>query len=126
MAAAAIWTGVQIGGAVLGGIGRRRGSKGAQAAAMEQADLIRQTTAEAARRMEMQHQRVQGEARASVHAGGLEMSGTQEKYITDMAAEQKRELDWLYAERSGGQSNRLWTRWRSSRWRSCCMEPTMR
>ena len=95
LTAGAIWAGVQIGGAVLGGIGRRRGGKAAQSAAMEQADLIRQTTAEAARRMEQQHNRVAGEATAGVHASGLEMSGTQEKYVTDLKAEQARELDWL-------------------------------
>ena len=95
MAAATIAAGVTIGSSILGGVGRLRGNKQAEAAARQQADLVRQTTAEAARRMERGQERQLGEATAGVYASGIHMSGSSEAYVRDMQAEQARELQWL-------------------------------
>ena len=92
---AAAWAGVQIGGAVLGGIGRGRGNRKAQSAAKDQAGMVRDTTAEAARRMELGQKRTLGHAEAGVYASGIQMSGSSEAYVKDMQSEQAKELQWL-------------------------------
>lgn len=91
----AILAGIAVGTAVAGGIGRARGAKQAQGAAKDQARLMRQTTAEAARRLERGQERTLGQAKAGVYASGIEMSGTSERYVRDMQSEMARELDWL-------------------------------
>lgn len=95
MSAAVAWGAVQIGAAVLGGIGRGRSNKAAEKAARKQADQIRKTTDEAARRMERGQERTLGETKAGVYASGVEMSGSSEAYVRDMQSEQARELAWL-------------------------------
>jgi len=87
------WLGV--GSAVAGGIGRGRGNRAAEKAAKKQADLIRQTTDEAARRLERGQERKLGETKAGVYASGVQMGGSSEAYVNDMQAEQARELAWL-------------------------------
>ena len=93
--ASAVYAGIAIGGAVLGGIGSLRGSRGQAKAQEAQADLTRQTGAEAARRMERGQERTLGEATAGVYASGVQMGGSSEAYVRDMQAEQARELQWL-------------------------------
>jgi hypothetical protein len=90
-----IWGAVQIGGAVLGAIGRGRGNKKQEKAQKKQADQIRKTTDEAARRLERGQDRKLGETTAGVYASGVGMSGSSEAYVRDMQAEQARELAWL-------------------------------
>ena len=86
---------IQMGLAALGGIGRRKGNKAAEKAQKKQAQQIRETTAEAARRMERGQDRQLGETKAGVYASGVGMSGSSEAYVLDMQAEQARELQWL-------------------------------
>ena len=92
---AAAWAGVQIGGAVLGGIGRGVGNRKAHKAAQDQAGNVRKTTDEAARRMELGQKRTLGHAEAGVYASGIQMSGSSEAYVKDMQSEQAKELQWL-------------------------------
>ena len=93
--ASTVYAGIAIGGAVLGGIGSLRGSRGQAKAQEAQADLTRQTGAEAARRMERGQERTLGEATAGVYASGVQMGGSSEAYVRDMQSEQARELQWL-------------------------------
>ena len=86
---------IQMGLAAVGGIGRRRGNKEQEKAQKKQAQQIRKTTDEMARRMERGQERQLGETKAGVYASGINMSGSSEAYVLDMQAEQARELAWL-------------------------------
>jgi hypothetical protein len=76
-------------------MGRGSANRQAEKAGMRQADLLRQTTDEAARRLERGQERTLGEAKAGVYASGIQMSGSSESYVRDMQTEQARELAWL-------------------------------
>jgi hypothetical protein len=85
---------IAAGGALLGAYQSYKGGKAGEKAADRKSKNFLMSAAESTRRDTRANDRLMGDAIASTYASGVNMSGSNQQYLMDMADEFKREQDW--------------------------------